>query len=75
MSRSISHRVPLGCALVLATLAAAACTGTPTAPTAVRSGPRHDGGITLGSGNFVGPEQQTAADSAARGGITLGSGN
>lgn len=68
--RNILPRVALGCAL---TFALGACSGAPTTPEAVRTGPRHDGGITLGSGNFV--QQQTAADSAARGGITLGSGN
>jgi uncharacterized protein YraI len=67
--------VALACALALVSIAAAACTSTPTTPATVRTGPRHDGGITLGSGNIVDPEQRTAADSAARGGITLGSGN
>jgi uncharacterized protein YraI len=75
MSRSFCHRVALFCALAFVGIAAAACSGTPTAPAAVRTGPRHDGGITLGSGNFVGQEQQTTADSTARKGITLGSGN
>ena len=74
MSRKFYHRVALSCALAVVGIAAA-CSGTPTTPAAVRTGPRHDGGITLGSGTFVGQEQQTTADSTARGGITLGSGN
>lgn len=75
MIRSHYTRVALSCALVLVGTIAAACSDTPTAATAVPGGLRHDGGITLGSGNFVGQQQQTAADSASRGGITLGSGN
>ena len=70
MKRTLMPRVALCCAL---TFGSAACAGTPTTPEAVRTGPRHDGGITLGSGNFV--QQQAATDSVARGGITLGSGN
>jgi hypothetical protein len=72
MNRSIRPHLVVCCAVAFA-IGSAACSGTPTMPEAVRAGPRHDGGITLGSGNFV--QQQPAADSAARGGITLGSGN
>lgn len=72
MKRSIRLRLAVCCAVAF-TISSAACSGTPTTPVAVQTGPRHDGGITLGSGNFV--QQQASADSAARGGITLGSGN
>jgi hypothetical protein len=72
MNRSIRPRLAVCCALTFA-IGAAACSGTPTTPEAVRTRPRYDGGIALGSGNFV--QQHAPADSAARGGITLGSGN
>ncbi|HEU4558700.1 MAG TPA: hypothetical protein VFS20_12660 [Longimicrobium sp.] len=68
----------LGTIVVAAT--AACSSGSPTDATVVPSDARFDGGITFGSGNFVGttPTQSTAAadsGSAASGGITFGSGN
>lgn len=78
--RSLPRLTAAAAAALLLALGSAACSAdSPTASATAPAGSRFDGGITFGSGNFVGTNNG-AADSIAsttsqRGGSTFGSGN